>query len=74
MLGALSTGHRRVPAGAPCAGTELQLGGQLYLLGQTLANVGGEASLSVSVPGRACGASVQAVDLSTCVVSNLDTL
>jgi hypothetical protein len=69
-----SLGNYLVPNGFPCAGTELGLGTPL---GWTLVNAdaSGLANLTRFVPGGAAGrVHIQALDLSTCGLSNTESL
>ncbi len=69
LLASLQTGATVVPNG-PCAGTELGLIAP-RVLGKVDVNSDGAGSLQLTVPGGACGASFQALDLKTCEVSPL---
>jgi hypothetical protein len=63
-----------IPSGFLCAGTVLGLGGTPSLAAVLSADGSGTATLSGSVPAALCGYSVQAVDLTSCTTSNVDTL
>ena len=74
IIWSFSLGNYMVPNGFPCAGTELGLGNPL---GWTLvnANASGVANLTRFVPPGAAGRiHVQALDLSTCGLSNVMSL
>jgi hypothetical protein len=74
IIWSFSLGNYIVPNNFPCAGTELGLGNPL---GWTLvnANAGGVANLTRTVPAGAAGrVHVQALDLSTCGLSNVLSL
>lgn len=64
-----STGSFTVPGG-PCVGTVLGLNSPILLVTLTADGVG-DASISGSAPAAACGAFLQAVDLSTCGTTNV---
>lgn len=60
----------QIPAGMPCAGTNLQIGNAVLRL--TLpADRAGSVSTSRDIPAPGCGAAVQVVDVTTCTVSNV---
>lgn len=65
-------GPTPIPAGFPCAGLMMNLNNTMSLLGVTTADASGKAMLGPQfVPSSAVGTiRVQAVDLSTCTVSN----
>jgi len=74
IIWSFSLGNYLIPGGFPCAGTELGLGTPV---GWSLvsANASGVANLTRFVPARAAGlAHVQALDLSTCGLSNVLSL
>ncbi len=74
FLGARSAGASEVPGGAPCAGTGLGLASPLRALGLGTADGDGVAVLSFDAPAGACGAVAQAIDLTTCKVSDVGGL
>jgi hypothetical protein len=70
ILSANGTGSAAVPGG-PCVGTPTGLAGAgLALRAIVTADPLGNASLSPSIPGGACGAVVQVLDVASCTVSN----
>jgi hypothetical protein len=74
IIWSFSLGNYMIPNGFPCAGTELGLGTPL---GWTLigANASGMANLTRFVPRGAAGrVHVQALDLSSCGLSNVKSL
>ncbi|MHC4823232.1 MAG: hypothetical protein ACYTEP_04350 [Planctomycetota bacterium] len=65
-----SAGSFTVPGG-PCAGTVLGLNSPVLLVTLT-ADAVGDASVSGAAPAAACGAFLQAVDLSTCGTTTVE--
>lgn len=61
-----------IPSG-PCAGTVIDIGVPT-LAGFFVADASGAISISTTLPGAVCGLTVQAVDMTTCAVSNTITL
>ncbi|MFG0330293.1 MAG: hypothetical protein ACF8PN_10380 [Phycisphaerales bacterium] len=71
FVGAAGEGSVVIPPRRPCAGVVLDLDSTARLLGVVRADETGVASFSVEIPPAACGhARVQAIDLTTCAVSN----
>lgn len=69
-----SLGSYTLPGG-PCAGLTLGLGGPVQLGGFATADGFGNASLSAFLPSSVCGRlHVQAVDVASCVASNVVSL
>lgn len=68
------TGNFTIPGGNPCAGTELGLSNAVTLFGVFSADDSGDVTIEATVPGGACGLSVQAIDLATCAVTNVDQI
>lgn len=62
-----------IPSG-PCAGLVLDIGPSVTLAGMFGASASGDLTLNFNGPAGGCGATVQAVDLSSCTKSNTDTL
>lgn len=69
-----STGSFTIPGGFVCAGTTLGLGGTPTLVAVLHANASGTATFSGNLPPGVCGGHIQAVDLTTCATSNVETL
>lgn len=70
LLYASAYGASTVPAGKPCAGTSLGLGGGVALGRMIRADARGEASFGANLPSAACGRTVlQLLDLPTCATS-----
>ena len=72
VLHGTGPGSTRIPAG-PCAGTVSGLAGLRYLMSVPV-DRSGEVSLMPTAPDGACGRSLQLLDLSTCLLSGVDTL
>jgi len=67
-------GPTTIPSTFPCAGTVLNVGNPNLDNRVVSADANGNATLSTFVPGAACGAvNVQALDVTTCAVSNVVT-
>ena len=65
-------GPTTIPSTFPCAGTVLNVGNPNLDNRVVSADANGNATLSTFVPGAACGAvNVQALDVTTCAVSNV---
>lgn len=70
LLYANNVGAFVVPAGMPCAGTQLGLNNTVALATMLTADPTGSISLSMNIPAGACGNFyVQAIDLTTCETS-----
>lgn len=67
-----STGSFTIPSG-PCSGTVMGLSSP-SLLAMVTADGSGTATLSGTAPSAACGAFVQAVDITTCGTSGIGTV
>lgn len=69
---AFGTGATPIPSGNPCAGTVLGLNRTAVLAGVVQASPNGLAVLTAGAPPQACGTVfMQAMDVSTCTVTNL---
>lgn len=68
-----NAGSWTIPNG-PCAGTVLDLAGVPTLAGFFNADAAGTLTLAPNVPAGLCGRTLQAVDMTTCAVSNTVTL
>lgn len=72
---AFGEGNQRIPMGFPCAGTELGLNATAVLGGTVRADGSGVAAFSGRVPAGACNrVFVQALDIETCLTSNVEPL
>lgn len=72
FLYAQGIGDPAVPKELPCAGVELGLDRTAALLGAAIADDNGQASITANAPARACGRLfVQAIDLTSCVTTNV---
>jgi hypothetical protein len=74
LIYAVGTGNIAIPAGNPCAGTELGLDMTAKLYNTYTADANGDLLLDVNVPGQGCGLNVQALDVTSCETSNVDQL
>jgi streptogramin lyase len=74
ILYAPSTGSARIPCGNDCGGRELGLGRNARLVTTVIANSNGEVFASRQVPAHFCDGYVQAVDMQSCLTSNIATL
>ncbi len=69
---ATGVGSQRIPNNNPCAGTILGLNQTATLVGTRTADAQGVATISGTVPPIACGRIfVQAIDVQTCLTSNV---
>ncbi|PCJ54235.1 MAG: hypothetical protein COA70_06280 [Planctomycetota bacterium] len=68
-----NAGSWTIPNG-PCTGTVLDLAGVPTLAGFFNADAAGTLTLAPNVPAGLCGRTLQAVDMTTCTVSNTVTL
>jgi len=57
-----------------CAGTSLDLVGDVLVRGVRLADAAGTAAFKGDLPGIVCGSSIQVVDVTTCEASNVEEL
>jgi len=73
ILTAEGAGSGVVPGG-PCEGAALDISGDIRLRGRPTADASGRYRVTPDVSGGACGLSVQALDLTTCEVSDVDVL
>lgn len=75
LLFARSAGNVNIPNGRPCAGTRLGLGPQsLQLVHTARSDAMGAGVLNASAPRTACGGLLQALDLSTCALSEVQAV
>ncbi|MFG0329019.1 MAG: hypothetical protein ACF8PN_03885 [Phycisphaerales bacterium] len=69
---AFNTGSQTIPAGNPCAGTQLGLDRSARLGTTQRADASGVAVITPNVPAQACGnVFIQALDLSSCGTTNV---
>ncbi len=72
FIRAMGIGSQPIPNNNPCAGTILGLNQTAILVGTRTANGQGVAAISGNVPPSACGrVFVQAIDVQTCLTSNV---
>ncbi|MFG0330715.1 MAG: FG-GAP repeat domain-containing protein [Phycisphaerales bacterium] len=75
FLYAFGRGSVSIPPGNPCAGTKLGLDATATLLRTARADASGVAAVSGEAPANACDrVFLQALDVSTCEVSNVEIL
>lgn len=74
LLYARGQGSLPIPNGNPCAGTVLGLDNTARLFRTLRANGSGTVSINLNAPFGACGKWVQAIDASSCEVTNVGRL
>lgn len=72
LLFSTGPGDFVIPGGLQCAGTQLGLSNiGIRLVADATADANGEAVINGFLPAAACGGAIQAIDLTTCITSNV---
>ena len=74
FVSGVAGGRAQIPNGMACGGTVLSVGNPVLRLVQGTDPYTGSTTARSNVPAAGCGLAVQALDLRTCTVSNVEII